>query len=172
VDSLEVSTTVYLTPEEIYAFLLDFRGYAGYSEHLRAVRAYGDGGPGTEYELEFGWWKLQYTARSEVVEVDPPNRIEWRLRKDLDAAGRWLVEPIEGTEPGSEEPPETEVTFAVEYAPGSADDGIVDLPRFVSLGWVIDRIKPKIRTEAERIVRRVVADLEGEERDVELRIET
>lgn len=166
-DSVEVSTTVYLPPEEIYEFLLDFRGYAGYSEYLRRVREFGDGGPGTEYELNFAWWKLQYTARSEVTEVDPPTRIEWQLTRDLDAAGRWLIEPIEGS---SE--PKTTVTCVVEYAPGSAEDGIVDLPRFVSLGWVLDRIKPKIRTEAKRIVRRVVADLEGEERDVELRIET
>lgn len=167
-DTLEVSTTVYLPPAEVYAFLLDFEGYANYSEYLRTVRAFGDGGAGTEYELEFAWWKLQYTARSAVVEVDPPNRIEWQLTKDIDAAGRWLVEPFEE----AEQTPATEVTFVVEYAPGSATDGILDLPRFVSPDWVVDRIEPKIQTEAERIVRRVVADLEGEERAVELRIDT
>lgn len=167
-DRVEVSTIVYLPPEEVYEFLLAFSGYAEYSEYLRTVRQFGDGEVGTEYELEFAWWKLHYTARSEVVEVESPNRIEWRLTKDLDASGRWLIEPRDD---GGEEP-ETEVTFVVEYTPGSAEDGIVDLPRFISLGWVIDRIKPKIRSEAERIVRRVVADLEGEERDVQLRIET
>lgn len=167
-DSVEVSTRVYLPPAEVYAFLLDFERYAGYSEYLRTVRAFGEGGAGTEYELEFAWWKLQYTARSAVVDVDPPNRIEWQLTKDIDAAGRWLVEPIDA----AEQSPATEVTFVVEYAPGSATDGILDLPRFVSLEWVVDRIEPKIRTEAERIVRRVVADLEGAERDVGLRIDT
>lgn len=165
---VEVSTTVYLPPEEVYEFLLGFRNYAGYSEHLHDVRQYGDGTPGTEYALEFGWWKLHYTARSVVTDVDPPNRIEWRLTKDVDAAGQWLVDPLSNPD----EDPETEVTFVVEYVPGSADGGIVDLPRFISLGWVIEKVKPKIRTEAERIVRRVVADLEGDERDVELRIET
>lgn len=167
-DSVEVSTTVYLPPAEVYAFLLDFERYASYSEYLRTVRAFGEGGVGTEYELEFAWWKLQYTARSAVVEVSPPNRIEWRLTRDFDAAGRWLVEPIDE----AEQTPATEVTFVVEYAPESATDGILDLPRFVSLEWVVDRIEPKIRTEAERIVRRVVADLEGEERAIELRIDT
>ncbi len=172
-DRVEVSTIVYLPPQEVYEFLLEFRGYAAYSEYLRAVRQFGDGGVTTEYELEFAWWKLQYTARSAVTEVDPPNRIEWKLTKDLDARGRWLVESKDGTETDPEpETPVTEVTFVVEYAPGSAGDGIVDLPRFVSLGWVIERIKPKIRSEAERIVRRVVADLEGETREVELQIET
>jgi len=179
VNRVEVSTTVYLPPEAVYEFLLEFRGYASYSEHLRSVRQFGDGGPGTEYELGFAWWKLRYTARSEVVEVDPPRRIEWRLIEDIDAAGRWLIEPIETASTTEEsdtadrdEQPETEVTLVVEYAPGSADDGIVDLPRFVSIGWVVEKIKPKIRTEAERVLRRVVTDLEGETREVDLRIET
>lgn len=180
---VEVSTVVYLPAEEVYEFLLDFRGYAGYSKYLRSVRQFGDGGVGTEYELDFAWWKLGYTARSKVIDVDPPERIEWELTKDIDATGRWVVEPAggdpnstaESTEdehPGSEVDPETEVTLLVEYAPGSADDSVVDLPRFVSLGWVIEKVKPKIRAEAERIIRRVVADLEGEPREVELRIET
>jgi uncharacterized membrane protein len=173
VDRIEVSTDVYLPPEEVYEFLLAFERYAEYSEHLRDVRVFGDGGAGTEYELEFAWWKLTYTARSEVTAVEPPSRIEWRLTKDLDAEGRWLIEPrdIESDE-DADGAPATEVTFVVEYAPGSADDGIVELPAFVSIGWVIERIEPKIRTEAERIVRRVVADLEGEPREVDLRIET
>lgn len=169
---VEVSTVVHLPAQAVYEFLLEFRGYASYSEYLRSVRQFGDGGTGTEYELEFAWWKLRYTARSKVVSVDPPDRIEWELTKDIDAAGRWLVEPVEGDQPDSEVGPKTEVSLVVEYAPGSADDGIVDLPRFVSLGWIVEKIKPKIRAEAERIVRRVVADLEGETRDVELQIET
>ena len=170
VNRVEVSTVVYLPTEDIYEFLLEFRGYANYSKYLRSVRQFGDGETGTEYELTFAWWKLQYTARSEVTAVDPPRRIEWRLVKDLDAGGRWLVEPSEEPEPDVEAA--SEVTFVVEYAPGSADDGIVDLPRFVSLGRVIDKVKPKVKSEAERVVRRIVADLEGEPRDVELRIET
>ncbi|MFO7927455.1 MAG: SRPBCC family protein [Halobacteriota archaeon] len=170
-ERVEVSTVVYAPPEEVYEFLLAFRQYANYSEHLRSVRQFGDGEPGTEYELTFAWWKLQYTARSEVTEVDPPDRIEWRVTKDIDASGRWLVNPLADDERETDAQG-TEVTFVVEYALGSTDDGIVDLPRFVSLGWVVEKIKPKIRAEAERIVRRVVADLEGEERGVELRIET
>jgi uncharacterized membrane protein len=176
VNRVEVSTVVYLPPADVYEFLVRFGNYANYSEHLRSVRRFGDGGAGTEYELEFAWWKLTYTARSEVLELDPPRRIEWRLTEDLDAAGRWLVEPVEegetdGTGNGTTGP-ETEVTFVVEYAPGSVGDGIVDLPRFVPFESIVEKIEPKIEGEAERVVRRVVADLEGEPRDVELRIET
>ncbi len=202
-DRVEVTTVVHLPPEEVFEFLLSFRQYANYSKYLADVRQHGDGGAGTEYALRFEWWKLRYTARSEVTEVDPPRRIEWRLIKDLDASGRWLVEPIEAdgrdeNDAGADDSRETDaaeiddshgpgadsaadgagddrrtqVTFVAQYAPGSADEGIVDLPRFVSLGWVVDRVKPIIQDEAERVVRRVVADLEGEERDVELWIET
>ena len=64
------------------------------------------------------------------------------------------------------------MTLVVEYAPDSADEGLLDLPRFVSLGWVVDRVTPKVRAEAERVVRRIVADLEGERREVEVEIET
>jgi uncharacterized membrane protein len=166
VDSVEVSTVVYLPPQEVYEFLLDFPRYARYSKHLTEVRQFGDGSPGTEYELDFAWWKLGYTARSRVVDAEPPERIDWRVIKDINAVGQWLVEPLE------EAAPETAVTLRVEYEPGSADDGMLDLPRFVSLGWVVERVKPKVKAEAERVVRRIVADLEGEPRDVHLEIET
>jgi len=164
VDTVEVSTVVYLPPEEVYEFLLDFPRYARYSEHLTGVRQFGDGTPGTEYALEFAWWKLTYTARSRVTDAEEPHRIDWRVVKDIDAVGHWRVEPLDGEE--------TEVTLVVEYAPESAEDDAVDLPRFVSLDWVVEKVKPKVRAEAERVVRRIVADLEGERRDVSLEIET
>ena len=163
-DTVEVSTEVYVPPEEVHSFLMDFPGYAEYSEHLTEVRQHGDGTPGTEYELDFAWWKLTYTARSRVTGVEAPERIDWRLVKDVDAVGRWEVERVD------EET--TRVTLVVEYAPDSADEGLLDLPRFVSLGWVVDRVTPKVRAEAERVVRRIVADLEGERREVEVEIET
>ncbi|PSQ35218.1 polyketide cyclase [Halobacteriales archaeon QS_9_70_65] len=66
----------------------------------------------------------------------------------------------------------TRVRMVVEYAPDSAEADALDLPRFVSLEWVVEKVKPKVRAEAERVVRRIVADLEGQRRDVSLDIET
>jgi uncharacterized membrane protein len=169
VERLAVTTVVYTDPKSVYAFLLDFPGYAEYSEHLASVRQRGDGGPGTAYALEFTWWKLSYTAHSEVTAVDPPERIDWAITKDIDATGHWRVEPVD---PPAGEAAATRVEFQVTYDPSSTRVGNIDLPRFVSLSWVIEKVKPKIRTEAERIVERVVADLEGEARDVELTVET
>lgn len=168
-DSVEVSTLIYLPPEEVYEFLVDFPRYADYSEHLEEVRRRGDGSPGTEYDLTFSWWKLSYTARSRVTDVDPPDRIDWEITKDIDASGAWIVEHVpEEAPPGK--PDASRVRFTVQFRPGSADASMIDLPAFVSLGWVIDKVRPKIRSEAEEIVRRIVADLEGEERPVDIMV--
>lgn len=166
VDTVEVSTVVYLPPETVYDFLLGFQRYAEYSEHLSEVRQYGDGSPGTEYELDFSWWRLTYTSRSRVTDVDPPYRIDWQIIKDIDAVGQWIVEPLE------DDPPRTKVTMRVQYRPDSADERMIDLPRLVSLDWVIEKVKPRIQAEAERVVRRIVADLEGDPREVDIDIET
>lgn len=166
VDTVEVSTVVYLPPEEIYEFLLDFPRYADYSEYLQDVRARGEGTAGTRYTLRFAWWKLTYTAHSEVTDTHPPERIDWEVIKDIDAGGHWRVVPID--EANHENA--CRVHFVVEFDTSTARSGALDLPRFVSFGWVIDKIKPLILEEAERIVERIVADLEGKPRSVELTI--
>jgi uncharacterized membrane protein len=174
VDELVVSTVVYLPAREVYDFLVDFPRYTKYSKHLRnVVRRRGDGGAGTRYALRFAWWKLTYTVESAVTDVEPPERIEWEIVKNLDAGGRWRIEELD--ELPDDAPADAEaasrVSFEVAYDPGSANEGGIDLPRFVSLEWVVDRIKPAITSEAERLVERVVADLEGSPRPVDLTVE-
>jgi uncharacterized membrane protein len=172
VDTVEVSTVVYLPPRDIYDFLVDFPRYATYSKHLDEVHQYGgDGARGTGYDLTFSWWKLSYTARSRITEVDPPNRIDWRLVRDIDARGSWQIAPEPESAPGPETPA-SRVRLYVEFAPGSVDIGRIDLPSFVSLDWLVDRVKPKVRAEAEHIVEEIVADLEGQSRTVDLDIHT
>ncbi|KTG09951.1 polyketide cyclase [Haloprofundus marisrubri] len=184
-DEIAVSTVVYLPPEEVYEFLVDFPRYANYSKYLTDVRAYnggdssatggGDAGSddatGTEYALRFEWWKLTYTAHSEVTELHPPHRIEWRLTKTINASGRWLVEPLDELPEDAPADADTacRVVFEVEFDPDSAH-GVLDLPMFVSFDWVIGKIKPLVVKEAERVVERVVADLEGRERSVTLNV--
>lgn len=173
VDELSAQTVVYLPAETIYEFLLDFRQYSRYAEHLVAVDADGDGGPGTRYALTFEWWKLDYTARSEVTAVEPPTRIDWRIIKHIDAYGCWFVEPL--SEVPSEAPEDAEtacrVWFEVAYDATSVSPGAIDLPRFVSLGWVVGKLQPVIRDEAQRVVDRIVADLEDRRRDANVEVE-
>ncbi|WP_418284577.1 type II toxin-antitoxin system RatA family toxin [Halorubrum sp. DTA46] len=167
-DELVVSTKVYADPEEVYAFLLDFPRYARYSEYLREVRTLeGEGGPGTRYALTFAWWKITYTAHSRVTGVEPPERIDWEITKDIDAGGCWRVTPVE-TDGGEEETPTCEVALEVEFDPGSASPDALNIPRLVSFDWVVKKAVPLIRKEAERVVERAVRDLEGSTRDVDL----
>lgn len=160
-EEVVVRTQVYVPPPKVFAFLRSFTNYAEYSEYLEDVEQYGDGRVGTEYELTASWWRISYRARTEVTEIEPPDRIEWRVIDAIDANGVWDVEPVEGG---------TEVTLRIAFDASTADTGAVSLPRFVSVGWVIDRVKPLVYREAEAIVERIVADLEGEPREVDLDI--
>jgi ribosome-associated toxin RatA of RatAB toxin-antitoxin module len=162
VDTLVVATDVRVPPAEAYAFLEDFPGYSRYSQYLDDVRQHGDGGPGTEYDLRFSWWKLSHTVRSRVTDTDPPHSISWEILGDLRATGEWRVE---ATESGSR------VTLEVTYDPGSAR-GVLDLPALASFDWVAERIVRTVAKEGERVVERIVADLEGRRRPVELDVET
>lgn len=168
-ETLDVSTVVYLPPGEIYEFLVDFPRYGDYSEHLSEIRSHGDGSPGTEYELTFAWWKLAYTARSAVTSVDPPNRIDWELVRDLDAHGSWEIAAEPSAGPPARESA-SRVHFVVHYAPASASPDAIDLPALTSFEWVLSKVQPKIEAEAERVLKRVVSDLEGEQREVSLTV--
>lgn len=168
-DRIHVSTVVCLPPEEVYDFLVDFPRYARYSEHLTDVTARGDGSPGTEYQLRFAWWKLSYTAHTEVTEADPPSSLDWRVTEDVDARGRWRVEPLDSVPAGVPgDGPACRVHLEVEFDADSASGGMLDLPRFVSLDWVVEKVKPVLVSEAEQVVERIVADLEGRRREVDL----
>lgn len=164
---------MYLSPEAVYELLLDLERYPRYAEHLVAVDTDGDGGPGTTYALRFEWWKLDYTVRSEVTAVDPPTRIDWRVITTIDADGCWFIEPLSELPPDAPDSAETacRVWFEVIYDPDSVSAGAIDLPAFVSLGWVVDKLKPVIREEAERVVTRMVADVEDRRRDVSVEID-
>ncbi|MEF8780210.1 MAG: SRPBCC family protein [Haloferacaceae archaeon] len=179
-DEICVSAVVHVSQEEAYEFLLDFPGYAKYSQYLEDVERFqGEGGPGTRYGLTFSWWKLSYTAHSKVTSVDPPERIDWRLTKDIDAYGHWRTEPLDlepkealetdsGAVAANPHGEACEVTFTVFFDPESARSGVLDLPRIVSFDWVLSKVVPRMKREAERIVSRAVADLEGRPRAVEL----
>lgn len=162
-EELEVGTDVHLPPGEVFSFLLDFPRYANYSEHLDSVESFGDGNVGTDYALTFKWWKVSYTVRSRVTEIGEPERIAFEIVRGLTADGEWLVEPIDSGE-------HSHVRFLARYDSSTVASDRISLPSFVSVGWVIDRVMPFITEEAERVVERVVADLEGERRQVDLEV--
>jgi uncharacterized protein YndB with AHSA1/START domain len=170
VDRIHVSTVVCLPPAEVFEFLVDFPQYARYSEYLTDVSADGDGSVGTRYRLRFAWWKLSYTAHTEVTDVDAPERLAWRVSRDIDARGRWEVEPLDAVpdEVPADDGPASRVHLVVAFDPDSVGGDALDLPRFVSLDWVVEKALPVLVEEAERVVERIVADLEGRRRAVSL----
>jgi len=162
-----MSTVVYAPRETVYEFLLDFPGYKNYSDYVKEIDQDGDGGEGTEYGITFGWWKVTYLARSRVVGLEPPERIDWEILKDLDASGAWLVESVE---PPADREVATRVTIDVQFDPDSVSAGAIDLPRFVSVSWLVEKAIPLIVKQARSVLRGVVADLEGAPRDVDLTV--
>lgn len=173
-ERLVVDTVVYRPADEVYEFLREFPGYADYSEYLARVDELDAASDEhARYALRFAWWKLEYTARSAVTELVEDERIEWELLGEFDAGGRWLVAGCDLPDDAPDwAETATAVRFEVEYAPETAHSGLVDLPRLVSLDWVIEKVKPLIEREAETVVGRAAADLEGTHRSVELTVET
>ncbi|WP_247731535.1 SRPBCC family protein [Halovivax limisalsi] len=163
-----VSTDVYREPAAVFEAVASFEDYPAYASHLDRVTVDGDGGVGTDYELHFSWWKLSYAVRSTVTEIEPPERLGWRLTADLDAAGEWRLEPIASAD--GDDGAATRLFFEATYDPHTADPDAISLPRLVSLGWVIDRVRPKLYDEAERVLERLVADVEGRPREIELTV--
>lgn len=164
-----LSTVIHRPPDEVFPQLRAFTEYHRYAKYLDSVTRHGDGGAGTLYDLQFSWWKLRYTVRSKVTDVTEPRSLEWRLVKDLDARGEWRVEPEPESAPRGAETA-SRVYFDAVYDPHSADENAISLPRFVSLDRVIDKVRPRVLDEAERVVSRLVADIEGEPRSVELTV--
>lgn len=129
---------------------------------------HGDGEVGTEYDLTFEWWQLSYTVGSRVSNLEPPRRIAWQIDGPLQAHGEWEI--VEQEDPPDQVEAASRVYFRVTFDPDSVDPDSIDLPSFVSLEWVLSKAVPKVRSEAERVLERMVADLEGTRRPVELTI--
>lgn len=164
VDTIEVTTAVERPPAAVFPVVRDVTTYPEYSRYLREVRERGDGGEGTRYVLRFGWWKLAYDAHTRVTGVDEPHRLDWEVTRDVEADGQWRLDPEDDGAAAT-------VRFLVSFDPESVSPSVVDLPRLVSFDRVVEKATDLIEAEGKRVVERVVADLEGERRDVDLTVE-
>lgn len=168
VDRVEVSTVVNLPRETVYDRLFEYTGYSRHTPNLEDVAIRGSGS-GTEFALSFAWWKLEYTARCRVTDVDPPERIDWEVLGGIESEGYWALEPEPAAAPPDCEAA-TRVRLRIEFDRANSRVGGLRLPPMVSPDWVLRRIKPVVRREARRLTGEVVADLEGEARPVELSV--
>ena len=178
-DAVELSTVVYVPREEAFEFLLDFTNHERYSEYVSDVTRRGDGAVGTRFDITLQWWKLSYTLTPAVTELDRPNRIDWRIPKDVHAKGYWGLEPADeepdatdaaadGGRAIEDEAPATRIRLRIEFDRRRSRLGRLSLPPMVSTDWVLRRIKPLAAREAQQVFERAVADLEGERRRVDL----
>lgn len=126
------------------------------------VRQRGDGGRGTDYEIEFSWWRLSHTSRTRVTEADPPSYLAWRSR-EVRARGEWHVDPVD---PPPDREAAARLRARVEFDPGS----VRRVPRVVPFDRLAGMVAPVVRREARRVLRAVVADLEGARRPVEITV--
>jgi len=104
-----------------------------------------------------------------VTDISAPESIAWELVNNLDARGEWRVESEPESAPTDVETA-SRIYFEAVYDPHSADENAISLPRLVSLDWVVRKVEPKLLAEAETVVERLVADIEGRPRDVELTV--
>lgn len=168
-ETVEASTLVYQSPEEIYEFLVDFQRYEEYSKYVTNIDRQGEEDAGAVYDIDVSWWKITYTARAEVTDVDPPTRIDWEVVKDIDAHGYLEIEHVPDEAPDGESDA-TRVRCYAEFDLESADGEALNLPGFIPIDRIIDRVKPKAQTFARIVVQRMIADLEGEKREVDLKV--
>lgn len=177
-DRFVASTDVFVPPRDVYDFLVDVPGYARYSEYLERVERRGDGGEGTVYDVTVALWRLTRTASAQVTATTPPERIDWRLQGPVGARGAWVIDRLDvrPDEVAPVAPTDAEaasrVTLDVRYDPSTVDADSLDLPAVLSVDALVDRLLPVVEDEAARTVERMVADLEGEPRPVDLRVET
>lgn len=172
-DAVELSTVVYVTPEEAFEFLLDFTNHERYSEYVSDVTRRGDGSVGTRFDITLQWWKLSYTLTPAVTGLDRPERIDWRVPDDVHARGFWGIEPVAEADRESDVAtadggPATRIRLRIEFDRRRSRLGGLRLPPMVSTDWVLGRIKPMAAREAQSVFERAVADLEGEPRHVDL----
>ena len=160
---LRVQTEVAAPIETVYDTLLEFTRYERYAEHLERVEVLA-APPEPSYRMHFSWWVLRYDLDSTVTDTDAPSHIGWTITRGLDAEGAWSLTAVDAAR--------TTVEFDARYDPHSADVGGLSLPKFVSTGWLIEKIKPALVEEAEGIVAAMVADIEGAPRPVDLTVET
>jgi hypothetical protein len=171
VDEFEASTVFHLPQREVYDLLFDFHRFQRHVDYLDTARVRGDGA-GARFRIVASWWRLSTTLRGRVTDVDPPERIDWTLTNDADATGHWSVEPAPEVAPA--DGPATRLRLVARLDGDSVDVSGYG-PRFgpsVSLDWVLGKIAPLAAREGERLLRNLVAELEGERRPVEIEVHT
>ncbi len=148
----------YAPVEEVFDFIRDFENYEKYSKYVSDIRRVSDDGP--EWEIDFEWWIVNYTARSKLVEVEENEYIEWQVTKDVDVVGRWEFDEVDDEH--------TKIRLHLWYDPQGASKA--NPLRYFPTKRLIQIAKPVGDRHARDVLRKVAAEVEGEEREVDYTI--
>lgn len=174
--TIEVTAEAAVEPVAAYEYLLDFTNYADFCRYVDRVTVETDenvfdgdqqqAGPGTKYRIRLGWWRLSVNLRAEISQVDRPEAIKWQVLSDVDAHGRWEVQPSDSNEEHSQ------IRFIASYDAAALSRSTFDLPPFVPMARVIDRLMPLMKESGRNVFEQIVWDLEGSQRPVEVTVRT
>ncbi len=149
----------YAPVEDVFDVIEDFRGYGDYSEFVEDIRVVDDGDQ-PEWEIDFSWWIVNYTARSKVLAVEEDEYIEWKVTKDVDVQGRW-----EFHEEGEEH---TRVELHLWYDPEGATKA--NPLRYFPTHRLMQLAKPVANRQMKKVLRKLAEELEDEPREVDYSI--
>ncbi|MFB6283077.1 MAG: SRPBCC family protein [Halobacteria archaeon] len=149
----------YASKEDVYDFLMDFKNYTKYSKYAKNTRLVVDG-ENPEWEIDFRWWLVKYTAKSKVTDYRKPDFIEWRVVKDADVRGEWHLEEI-----GDEH---TRLQLDLRYDPKGASKA--NPLWYFPTDKLIKLAKPVVLRHVNNVLRNVTKELEGEPREANFKI--
>ncbi|MFW6383795.1 MAG: SRPBCC family protein [Halodesulfurarchaeum sp.] len=151
---IEVSQPIERAPEAVFEVVEAFSRYPAYSKYLDAVSQVGTRDDLPEYALSFSWWRLTYETRTRVLDRDPPRTLDWEVATDVDASGTWTVEPLG--------PDRARLRLEARYDLDSIGSTGVSLPFGFSVNWLKRNVDDLISSEADRVLARIAANLEGQ----------
>ena len=149
----------YASKQDVYDFLMDFKNYTKYSKYAKDTRLVHDGEQ-PEWEIDFRWWMVKYTARSKVTDYRPPDYIKWRVIKDADVRGEWHLEEL------NEE--QTRLQLDLRYDPRGASKA--NPLKYFPTDKLIRLAKPVVIRHVNNVLRNVTEELEGEPRAANFKI--
>lgn len=161
-DYFEAHVHINAIPDQAYAYLLDPTRYLDRAKYLTLVATNESTGEGASYDLRFEWWFVERDIRVEVTATEPPRRIAFETSPADSATATWTINTPDDADTGS-----CEVRFSVKYDQQTV--AAVDPPSFIPIDTVIQEASALVKREFERIIRGIAADLEGQDRPIDIR---
>ena len=162
---LTVATDIRASKKQVFDHITDYNKLGDYSDAVRvAVRGEGVGSRCyvnvKQKVLEI---PAEYTARVRFTEYQEPDVIEWEMVNDLDLKGEITLESRQ----------KKGCTLVLDFELNVDNSDFRGLPAPSQAGFteIGKYLYPKLEGTMNDFIRDLVSDIEGHERDVEIRVE-